>query len=73
MNPLKRQRKRLEMILQNEKLNAILDDVPKETWTSKMNCLFLFGLLEKVLSEKDEAVRNQRINDMKNLLEWKET
>jgi hypothetical protein len=38
-----------------------------------MNCLFLFGLLEKVLSEKDEAVRNQRINDMKNLLEWKET
>jgi hypothetical protein len=61
------------MIIQNEKLNAILDDVPKETWISKMNCLFLFGLLEKVLSEKDEAVRNQRINDMKNLLEWKET
>ena len=61
------------MILQNEKLNAIINDVPKENVENKMNCLFLFGLLEKVLSEKDEAMRDQRLNDMKNMLDWKET
>jgi len=43
------------MILQNEKLNAIINDVPKENVENKMNCLFLFGLLEKVLSEKDPS------------------